>query len=55
MMQLAVSPSQAWIDEHIPFLHASSASDDVSIASLKAFFRALHIAYRLSVPVLLDV
>ncbi|HVO68621.1 MAG TPA: hypothetical protein VMT24_01165, partial [Aggregatilineaceae bacterium] len=55
MMWLAIPPSQAWIDEHIPFLHASRASDDASIASLKEFFRALHIAYRLGVPVLLDV
>jgi len=55
MMQLAVPPSQAWIDEHIPFLHTPLASDDASILALKGFFRALHIAYSLSVPVLLDV
>jgi hypothetical protein len=55
MMQLAVPPSQAWIEKNIPFLLAPAVSDDASIASLKEFFRALHIAYRLSVPVLLDV
>jgi hypothetical protein len=55
MMQLAAPPSLAWIDEHIPFLHTIGASDDVSIKALKNFFYALHIAYRLQVPVLLDV
>jgi len=55
MMQLAVPPSQAWIDEHVPFLHMPRASDDASITSLKEFFRALHIAFRLGVPVLLDI
>lgn len=55
MMQLAVPPSQAWIDKHVPFLHVPRASDDASVASLKEFFRALHIAFQLGVPVLLDV
>jgi hypothetical protein len=55
MMQLAAPPSSAWISERIPFLHTPDAADDPSIAALKAFFHALHIAYRLQVPVLLDV
>jgi hypothetical protein len=55
MMQLAAPPSSAWISERIPFLHTPGAADDPSITALKAFFRALHIAYRLQVPVLLDV
>jgi hypothetical protein len=55
MMQLAVPPSQAWIDEQVSFLHAPRASDDASITSLKEFFRALHIAFEFGVPVLLDV
>jgi hypothetical protein len=53
--RLADPPSQAWIDAHIPFLHSPARSDDASIAALKEFFRALHLAYRLGVPVLLDV
>jgi hypothetical protein len=55
IMRLGVPPSQEWIDQHIPFLHRPTQGDDVSIATLKEFFRALHIAYRLGVPVLLDV
>ncbi|NDJ76718.1 MAG: hypothetical protein GYB65_10710 [Chloroflexi bacterium] len=55
MMQLAAPPSQAWIDEHVPFLHAPADNDDVSIIALKGFFEALHIGFQLSVPVLLDV
>lgn len=55
MMQLAGTPSQQWIDEHIPFLLMSRDSDDASIASLKAFFKAIYRSYSLGVPVLLDV
>lgn len=55
MMQLAHPPSQAWIDEHIPFLHTSDPDDDATIAALKRFFYALHVAYRLGVTLLLDV
>ncbi len=55
IMQLAAPPSLAWIDEHIPFLHRSDPADDPSVMALKAFFRALYIAYRLQVSVLLDV
>jgi hypothetical protein len=55
IMRLAVPPSVEWIDERVPFQHRRAWSDDDSIASLKEFFRALHIAYRLGVPVLLDV
>jgi hypothetical protein len=43
------------MDEHIPFRHVVSLADDHSIATLKEFFRAIHLAFRLGVPVLLDV
>ncbi len=55
MMQLAHPPSQAWIDEHIPFLHAPDPDDDATVGTLKRFFYALYVAYRLGVPLLLDV
>jgi len=55
MMKLAVPPSEDWIDAHTPFLHRIHAEDDASIKALKGFFYALHVGYRLSVPVLLDV
>jgi len=55
MMQLATPPSQDWINDHVPFLHRVAAGDDASIVSLKQFFQALYLAYRLDVPVLLDV
>lgn len=55
IMQLASPPSQAWIDEYIPFRHRLERADDETISSLKEFFRALYIAYRLGVAVLLDV
>jgi hypothetical protein len=55
IMQMAAPPSAAWVDEHVPFLLAPDLADDVSIATFKGFFHALHIAFRLGVPVLLDV
>lgn len=55
MMGLADPPSQAWIDEHIPYVHVIAPGDDGTILTLKGFFRALYAAYRLGVPVLLDV
>lgn len=55
MMRLAVPPSQEWITENVPFLHKSNPADDESIWALKEYFYALHLAYRLGVPVLLDV
>ncbi|MBI5959203.1 MAG: hypothetical protein HY866_10740, partial [Chloroflexi bacterium] len=55
MMQLADPPSAAWMDEHIPFRLATSRADDASVAALKSFFKALYSAYRLGVPLLLDV
>ncbi len=55
MMQLAVPPSQEWIDQNVPFLLKPQRGDDISITSFKAFFQAIYIGYRLSVPVLLDV
>jgi hypothetical protein len=55
IMQLAAPPSQDWIDEHIPFLHVIQRSDDVTILALKQFLYAVYVAYRLAVPVLLDV
>ena len=55
MMQLAEPPSQAWIDAHLPFLHAPHPRDDSTVGALKAFFHALYVAYCLGVPLLLDV
>jgi hypothetical protein len=55
IMQLAVPPSQAWIEETVPFLHRPAKGDDETITTLKAFFQAMHMAYRLGVPLLLDV
>jgi hypothetical protein len=55
MLQLSNPPSPAWIDEHVPFLHAPDASDDPTIGALKAFLYALYVAYCLGVPLLLDV
>jgi hypothetical protein len=55
MMQLAVPPSQEWIDDHTPFLHTFGPGDDVSIKAFKEFFHAIYVAYRLGVPLLLDV
>ncbi len=55
MMQLVDPPSQAWIDAHLPFLHAPDPRDDATIGALKAFFYALYAAYCLGVPLLLDV
>jgi hypothetical protein len=55
MMQLAQPPSREWIADHIPFQHSVTPGDDGTILTLKEFFRALHIAYTLGVPVLLDV
>lgn len=55
MMQLADPPSVEWIDTTVPFLHRPAPGDDATIAALKQFFFALHTAYRLGVPLLLDV
>jgi hypothetical protein len=55
IMQLAAPPSPDWIDEHIPFLHRPNPADDLSITAIKAFFRALYVAYRAQAPVWLDV
>jgi hypothetical protein len=55
MMQLARPPSQAWIDEQIPFQHTPDPDDDATIAALKRFFYAMYRAYRLGVALLLDV
>lgn len=55
MMQLANPPSREWIAEHIPYQHMIVPGDDGTILTLKEFFRALHVAYTLGMPVLLDV
>ncbi|MEL7675006.1 MAG: hypothetical protein AAGU78_14810, partial [Chloroflexota bacterium] len=55
MMQLADPPSVEWLDQTVPFLHRAEPRDDDTIAELKAFFYALYTAYRLGVPLLLDV
>lgn len=55
IMQLADPPSADWIDQEIPFLMVTEQGEDLTIRALKQFFRALHIAFRLRVAVLLDV
>jgi hypothetical protein len=55
MMQLADPPSATWMDEHIPFRLTAGRADDTSVTTLKSFFKALYLAYRLGVPLLLDV
>ncbi|WP_119072813.1 hypothetical protein [Aggregatilinea lenta] len=55
MMQLAVPPSQDWLDEHVPFQHTHAPGDDVSTTALKEFLYAVYLAFRLGVPVLLDL
>jgi hypothetical protein len=55
IMQLADPPSDDWIAAHVPFLHAHTSHDDLTIAALKQFFHALHLAFRLHMMVLLDV
>jgi hypothetical protein len=42
-------------ERNVPFLMKPEPSDDESITALKAFFEALHIAYRLNVSLSLDV
>lgn len=55
MMQLAAPPSPEWLDEHVPFLHTHTPGDDVSMTAFKEFLYALYLAFRLGVPVLLDI
>ncbi|MBN2304311.1 MAG: hypothetical protein JXQ72_07545 [Anaerolineae bacterium] len=55
IMQLAAPPSGEWIDAHAPFLLRPDAADNETIRTLKEFFKALYMAFRLQVPVLLDV
>jgi len=55
MMQLADPPSVEWIDATVPFLHRPEPGDDDTVTALKAFLYALYTAYRLGVPLLLDV
>ncbi|MCD4686994.1 MAG: hypothetical protein K8S97_13780, partial [Anaerolineae bacterium] len=55
IMQLADPPSETWVEAHVPFLHVRTRHDDVSVATLKQFFRALYLAFRLRMVVLLDV
>jgi hypothetical protein len=38
----------------VPFLLLPDPADDETIAEIKAFFDALHVAYRLNVPLSLD-
>ncbi len=54
MMRLADPPSDAWVAEQVPFLLAHEGGDE-TIRALIAFFLALYTAFRLRVPVLLDV
>ncbi len=55
MMQLADPPSTQWIADHVSFQHSIVPGDDSTTLTFKEFFRAMHVAYKLRVPVLLDV
>lgn len=55
IMQLANPPSDTWIEAHVPFLHVHMRGDDDSVITLKQFFHALRLAFRLRMTVLLDV
>jgi hypothetical protein len=55
MMQLAAPPSDDWIEQHVPFLHRPDPGDDDTVQSIKAFFQALYLSFRLGFSVLLDV
>ena len=55
IMQLATPPSSEWLDARVPFQLQSAPSDDVTIQALKAFFESIYVAFRLGVPLLLDV
>lgn len=55
IMQLAVPPSQEWIETQTPFQHQIRGTDDASIVAIKQYLWALYTAYRLGVMVLLDV
>ena len=55
MMQLAAPPSAEWLDEHVPFLHTHIPGDDGSITAFKEFLYAVYLAFRLGVPLMLDI
>ena len=55
IMQLADPPSEAWLDEHVPFLLDVEAGDPPDIVHFKHFFEAMYWAFRLRVALLLDV
>lgn len=53
IMHLTPAPADA--DERLPFLMSITPEDDTTIAEFKQFFHALYIAWRLNVPLKLDV
>ena len=55
IMQLADPPSEAWLDEHVPFLLDVEAGDPPDIVHFKHLFEAMYWAFRLRVTLLLDV
>ncbi len=55
IMQLAEPPSEAWMDEHVPFLLTPEIGDPPAIVEFKRFFQAMYGAFRLRVALLLDV
>jgi len=55
IMQLAAPPSEAWIEENVPFLLAAETGDPPDILAFKRFFEAMYWAFRLRVALLLDV
>lgn len=50
-----IAPAPPDVASKHPFLLQEDANDDRTIAELKAFFRALYMAWSLHVPVVLDV
>ncbi len=55
MMRLADPPSEAWVEEHVPFLLSQAPEDPPPVRAFKRFFEAMYWAFRLRVALLLDV
>jgi hypothetical protein len=50
-----LTPAPADADERMPFLMRIMPDDDRTVAELKQFFHTLYVAWRLNVPVKMDV
>lgn len=51
---MSISPAGPDADQAHPFQAAADESDDATLAELKAFFKALHTAWKLNVRLLID-